>query len=132
MNLFRRFQRSLALACVLLLLTPIVMPVHAAMVGTDSVLSDARGEADRTEVLAFLDRDDVRAQMEALGVDPAAAEARVAAMTDAEIAELHARMDEIPAGGASVLSVALVILIVFVITDVIGATDIFPFIRPVN
>ena len=132
MNAFRRLKRSLALFCVFLLLAPIVAPVHAAMVGTDKVLADARGDADRAEVLAFLDRDDVRQQMEALGVDPADAEARVAAMTDAEIAELHARMDEIPAGGANVLSVALVVFIVFVVTDVIGATDIFPFIRPVK
>ena len=39
--------------------------------------------------------------------------------------------DELPAGG-DVLGVILVVFIVFVITDVIGATDIFPFIKPVK
>lgn len=133
MNAFRRLRRSLASLCIFLLLAPIALPVHAAMVGNDEVVSEARGSADRAEVMAFLDRDDVRAQLEAQGVDPADAKARVAAMTDAEVAELQARMDEIPAGaGPNVLGVALVIFIVFVVTDVIGATDIFPFIRPVN
>lgn len=133
MNTFRRLRRSLAGFCIFLLLAPMVLPVHAAMVGNDEVVSEARGSADRAEVMAFLDRDDVRAQLEAQGVDPADAKARVAAMTDAEVAELQARMDEIPAGaGPSVLGVALVVFIVFVVTDVIGATDIFPFIRPVE
>ncbi len=133
MNTFRRLRRSLASLCIFLLLAPIALPVHAAMVGNDEVVAEARGDMDRAEVMAFLDRDDVRAQLEAQGVDPADAKARVAAMTDAEVAELQARMDEIPAGaGPSVLGAALVIFVVFVITDVIGATDIFPFIRPVE
>ena len=133
MNTFRRLRRSLASLCIFLLLAPIALPVHAAMVGNDDVVAEARGDLDRAEVMAFLDRDDVRAQLEAQGVDPADAKARVAAMTDAEVAELQARMDEIPAGaGPSVLGAALVIFVVFVITDVIGATDIFPFIRPVE
>lgn len=133
MNTFRRLRRSLASLCIFLLLAPIALPVHAAMVGNDEVVAEARGDLDRAEVMAFLDRDDVRAQLEAQGVDPADAKARVAAMTDAEVAELQARMDEIPAGaGPSVLGAALVIFVVFVITDVIGATDIFPFIRPVE
>jgi hypothetical protein len=52
-------------------------------------------------------------------------------MTDEEIAQLNQQIDELPAGG-DVLGILLVIFIVFVITDVIGATDIFPFIHPVN
>ncbi len=93
-----------------------------------AVVGEARARVDRAEVMAFLDRDDVRAQLEAQGVDPADAKARVAVMTVAEIAALQARMDELPAG-AGILGAALV---VFVITDVIGAPDIFPFVRPVN
>lgn len=133
MNLFHRLRRSLALFCVVLLIAPIALPVSAAMVGTDDVLAEARSDADRAELIAFLDRDDVRSQLEALGVEPADAQARVAAMTDAEIAELQERMGEMPAGaGHDVLTVALIVFLVFVITDVIGATDIFPFIRPVD
>jgi hypothetical protein len=52
-------------------------------------------------------------------------------MTDEEMAQLNQQIDELPAGG-DVLGILLVIFLVFVITDVIGATDIFPFIHPVN
>ena len=53
-------------------------------------------------------------------------------MTDAEIAQINQRIAEMPAGGSSVLGVLLIIFIVFVITDVLGATDIFPFIKPIK
>jgi len=130
MTLFHRLRRGLALACAALLLVTTSLPATAELVGNDTVLQEARGDIDRAEVIAFLERDDVRAQLEAQGVDPADARARVAAMTDAEIAELNARIDEMPAGGNSILGAVLVVFVVFVITDVIGATDIFPFIRP--
>jgi len=52
-------------------------------------------------------------------------------MTDQEVAKLDHRMKELPAGG-DVLGVALVVFIVFIITDAIGATDIFPFVHSVN
>ena len=41
----------------------------------------------------------MRAQLEAYGVSPADAKARVAASTDAEAAELAAGIDTLPAGG---------------------------------
>lgn len=126
-----RLRRLCCVFCVALLVAPMILPVHAAMVGNGTIVAEARTNADRTEVLAFLDRGEVRAELEAMGVDPADAKSRVAAMTDAEIAELNKRIDEMPAGGG-VLEVALVVFIVFVITDVIGATDIFPFIHPVD
>jgi hypothetical protein len=55
----------------------------------------------------------------------------VAALTDAEVARLNQRIAELPAGG-DVLGVILLIFIIFVITDAIGATDIFPFVDPVR
>jgi hypothetical protein len=64
-------------------------------------------------------------------INPADIESRVNMMTAEEIEMLNRHMDELAVGG-DVLGVILIIFIVFVITDVIGATDIFPFIKPVN
>ena len=108
-----------------------VAPVQAAMVGTPQVIQSEQSRIDRAELLAALDREDVRSQLEAMGVDSAMAAERVAAMTDAEVAELNARIAELPAGGDA-LGVIVLILLVFVVTDVIGATDIYPFIHSVN
>lgn len=104
-------------------------PVQAAMVGTPQAIQAEQTRVERADLLAALEREDVRTQLEAMGVDSAMAAERVAAMTDAEIAELNQRIGELPAGGDA-LGVILLILLIFVITDVIGATDIFPFIHP--
>jgi hypothetical protein len=52
-------------------------------------------------------------------------------MTGDEIAQLNQQINELPAGG-DILGILVLVFIIFVITDVIGATDIFPFIHPVN
>lgn len=126
-----RMKRSLAALCSALLLTMTALPASAAMVGTDRVLGNATLEADRTELISMIEREDVREQLSAMGVDPDAAQERVARMTDAEVAQLKDRIGELPAG-QDALGVILVVFIVFVITDVIGATDIFPFIQAVD
>lgn len=125
----RRFG---AICCALMLLFVATAPAHAAMVGTDEVLGTAEATDQRAELVALVERDDVREQLVEYGVDPADAEMRIQNMTDAEVAQLHGRIDELPAGSNSVVGVALVVFIVFVVTDVIGATDIFPFIHPVK
>jgi hypothetical protein len=78
-----------------------------------------------------LSREDMRRQMERMGVTPEAAEERVARMTDAEVAAINERLADLPAG-AGALEVVLIILLVLVILDVMGVTDIFAFVRPVR
>ncbi|MEM7208949.1 MAG: DUF6627 family protein [Pseudomonadota bacterium] len=104
---------------------------HAGMIGTDAVLIGAEQAHERDALRSLLMRDDVAAQLEAHGVSAEQALARVERMTNLEVAQLHNRIGEIPAG-ADLGSAILIVFIVFVITDVIGATDIFPFIRPVT
>lgn len=104
------------------------LPVHAGMISTDTAVA---GTA-RERVGSFLDRADVRAQLQARGVDAAQAKARVGALTDAEAAQLAAEIDALPAGGADVLGVILVIFLVLLLTDILGFTKIFPFTRSVR
>ena len=101
------------------------MPVQAAMLA-----ADAAAGAERQRIAAVLERDEVRAQLAARGVSLGEAQARVAALSDAEAAELAARIDALPAGGVSVLGVALVVFLVLLLTDILGYTKIFPFTRP--
>lgn len=104
---------------------------QAAMIANDVVISQAQHHSARAELMQTVQREDVRQQLLNMGVNQAAIESRINLMTDEEIAQLNQQIEELPAGG-SVLGVLLIIFIVFVITDVIGATDIFPFIKPVN
>ena len=76
----------------------------------------------------FLARDDIRAELVKLGVDPVAAKARVDALTAEEAALAAERMPEMPAGG-NVVGAIVFIFLVLLITDLLGLTDVFPFVR---
>jgi len=108
-----------------------VAPVQAGMIGTVHLLAAEQGRLDRARLSSLLEREDLQQQLAALGVDVNDARNRVAGLTDAEVARINQRLAELPAGG-DVLGVIVLIFVIFVITDVIGATDIFPFIHPVK
>ena len=64
-------------------------------------------------------------------MNPTEATARVATLTDAEIASLNQKLDELPAGG-EILGILLTIFIVLLITDILGFTKVFPFTRSIR
>mgnify|MGYP003700340849 FL=1 len=97
----------------------------AAMVGTDQIAAEVTGEQQRQELRNFLQRNDVRAQLTTLGVDPGDAQDRIASLTDSEVRSLYQQVGDLPAGGSALGTVALVLLIL-ILLDVAGATDIFP------
>lgn len=133
MKFFSASMRRLALAvtCMFGFMT-VAMPVAQAGIisveryAAPSVQVDQR-DHQRTRVQAYLQRDDVRAQLVNLGVDPQQAQARVAALSDAELSRASSVIDQ-PAGGDAITVVAVVFL-VLVITDILGYTDVFTFIR---
>jgi hypothetical protein len=100
------------------------LPAYAGIVSTDTVVAGA----ERERLTSLLERSEVRARLEALGVDPAKARQRVTALSDAEAAQLAAQLDELPAGG-DILVAAVLIFLVLLVTDMMGYTKIFPFTR---
>lgn len=131
MSLIDKFKRVISLLLVTALIGGQALPLQAAMIGTDTLLQQHQSQLDREQLVQLLERDDVQQQLVALGVDVADASERVAQLTDSEVQQLNGRLAELPAGG-DVLGVVVLVFLIFVITDVIGATDIFPFIHPVN
>ena len=124
--MFRRFIARLLIVSVAGL--GLAAPAQAALVATDAAVTGA----DRERISSLLERAEVRTQLQAYGVDPAQVKARVAALTDAEAAQVAAQLDQLPAGGESVLGVLLIVFIVLLITDILGFTKIFPFTKPVR
>ncbi len=119
---FRRFVASLLILCVSATGT---LPAYAGIVGTETVVAGAQ----HGKLAAVVQRADVQARLQAMGADPREVEARVAALSDEEAAQLAARLDELPAGG-DVLGVVLIVFLVLLFTDIMGWTKIFPFTRP--
>jgi hypothetical protein len=120
--------------CLLMSLSLVVLPIgpaQAAMIGNAQIINEVRSDLNRSELLHILDRETARQELIALGVSPDMVKQRVAQMTDAEVAQLNQHLADVPAGG-DILGVLLLLFIVFIITDMLGATDIFPFVKPIN
>jgi hypothetical protein len=109
-----------------------IAPAQAAMVGTAQVIAAQQGSLDRARLASLLEREDLQRQLAAHGVDIQQARERVAGLTDAEVARINQQVEKLPAGSDSVLGVLVLIFIIFIITDALGATDIFPFVHPIN
>lgn len=131
-QLMKNFKKFVS-TCVIVCITAAGFPLtaQARIVATGEVVATVDAAASRASVNQFLARDDVRQAMLGQGVTPQAAAERVAAMTDAEVAQLQGRMDQAPAGG-DVLGVLFTVFIVLLVTDIMGLTKVFPFTRSVR
>jgi len=108
---------------------------QAAMVTTDQVVAQAEVAGERARVMRFMAREDVRQQLQALGIDPDEATQRTESLSDDEIQQIAQKLDELPAGQSAIgvlIIIILVLFLVLVITDLTGVTDVFPFINKVE
>jgi hypothetical protein len=133
MRFSRTFARTVAVVVMpAFLLCVTAQSSTAAMVSTARVIG-AVGQADaRAKVHAFVARADVQEVMTRWGVSPEEASARVASLTDEEAIELAARIDALPAGGhvvGIIVGAILFVFLVLLLTDLLGLTDVFPFIK---
>lgn len=120
-----RFRR----ACVALLSASLVSlgmqaPAAAGVVGTAEAIAARQDDGARALVDATLARADVRAQLEGMGVDPAAIEGRLDALSEAEIATLAGQIEQAPAGGDA-LAVIGIVFVILIILELVGVIDIF-------
>lgn len=96
----------------------------AAMIGTQQVIDhDLRG-AQLSHVASLLARQDVAEQLVAFGVDPQLVQARVANLTDAELAALEGKLEQQIAGG-NALGIIGAVFVVLMILEFVGVIDIF-------
>ena len=122
---------ALGVATQLLIATQYASMAQAEMIATDTAISDHVNATGRAALLTEVRRDDVRAELVRQGVDPAEAEARLAALTDAEIQKTIAQMEDNSAGAGAVGTLAMVFIILLV-TDLLCLTRLFNFTRCVR
>ena len=120
-----RKQACVYALCIALLNLASPQVAQAGLVGTSQAVAaaEARG-ADLALVNATLAQQQVREQLAALGVDPAAVDARVARLSDTELRTLAERMAHAPAGGDA-LAVIGIVFVVLIILELVGVIDIF-------
>jgi uncharacterized protein DUF6627 len=88
---------------------------HAEMIGTDKIAAPAQADQDRARVQSLLERPAATQQLQALGVPPEQAQARVAALSDEEIHRIAGKLDALPAGGWDDFQVLVVVLLAVLI-----------------
>jgi hypothetical protein len=124
-------RRPIAILLSILLALMPLLPAQAAMIGNEQVVSQSQSQLTRDSLQQLVEQEAARQQLQAWGVSPDQIKSRIDSLTDTELARINQQANDLNAGG-NILGILLVIFIVFVITDVIGATDIFPFIHPVK
>ncbi len=103
----------------------------AAMIGTETLIEADRAQQARIYVNRLMAHEKVQQVLVSQGIDPLEAKARVDSLTDAEVIRLADRIEQLPAGGDAFLVIvgaSLIIFIILLITDILGYTDIFPFV----
>lgn len=114
------------LTCLLSLTMIAVVPLaaHADMLSTSMILTEAERSARVELVESYLDREDVRSRMEAMGVDPGLAAERVAALTDVQLQQLALNIESEPAGSGD-LGIVIAVLVILLLLEILGITNIF-------
>jgi len=127
LNRLRRCRFLTALLAVSILFVSVQPAVNAAIVSTSDLVATEQSKIGKEYLLNALEREEVRTALTSQGVDLEMAKLRVSSMTDEEVRALNLKMDEMPAGSGIVLTVVVVFL-VLLITDIVGWTDVYPFV----
>lgn len=96
----------------------------ASPINTMTVIQLNERTAQIDRIRTTMAREDVRTTLIGMGVDPMEAELRLDALTDTELVMLNQQMDELPAGG-SVLGVLGAVLVVLLVLELLGVTNVF-------
>ena len=105
--------------------------VFAAMIDTETFLEVNRGQKARSYVNRMMVQTEVGEALIAQGIDPLEAKARLDSLSDAEVIRLAEQIEHLPAGGNALgvlVGAALIVFIVLLITDILGYTNVFPFV----
>ncbi|TBV00041.1 PA2779 family protein [Stutzerimonas kirkiae] len=104
---------------------------QAAMIGTPEVVAEQQQRIDQQQLLGMLDDEEVKQKLASMGVDRQQVEKRINSLTPAELAQFNQQLEQAPAG-AGVVGVIVLFLVIFIITDLLCATNIFNFVKCIN
>jgi len=128
LNRLRRCRFLTALLAVSILFVSVQPAANAAIVSTSELVATEQSKIGKEYLLNSLEREEVRTALTSQGVDLGMAKQRIASMTDEEVRALNQKMDEMPAG-SGVVGALLIVFLVLLITDIVGLTDVFPFVN---
>jgi len=133
MKKIRHRLKPVSIFLVILMLT-LSLPYQsalAALIGTEDMMGSQKAVEARAYITSVLAREDIQKALIARGIDPIEAQARVGTLTDQEAIEFAGTMEQLPAGGviSYIVGLAVLVFLVLLVTDILGYTDIFPFVK---
>ncbi len=97
----------------------------ARVITTEAALAIQQQEDSIERVGRFLMREDVQTALVRMGVDQSQAIERVQALTPSELAQLEQHLNELPAGGTGIVEVLGIVVIVLIVLELLGVTNVF-------
>lgn len=137
MYYFHRIRKYAALPLILSLLVSTFPATGfgAGNVSTDQLLEESMLQSDRAMIRDLVSREEMREQMQLLGVDPDEAMNRVNSMSDSEVRQIAGEIRTMPTGGdglGTIVGAAVTIFIILLITDILCLTSFFSFTKCVR
>ena len=123
---------SLFMATIMLLIAIPYQPLLAAMVPTEATIYQFKAQDARDHLKTLISKNDIKNALISQGIDPDEAKARVDSLSDSEVIEVADKIEQLPAGGGvfgAVIGAALIVFLVLLLTDILGYTDVFPFVK---
>lgn len=100
----------------------------ADVIGTGELLTEQRADLDRESLLNMLEQQEVKDKLADLGVSQEVVEERIQNLTPSELAEFEQQLAQAEVG-EGVVGIIVLFLLVFIITDLLCATNLFSFIN---
>ena len=103
------------------------LPASPAMAGW--VSNGEMINSPQAKLISMVERQEVSDSLASMGIDPDEAVRRVARITDAEAQNALNQLETMPAGGSPVIGAVVFVFIVLLVTDILGYTNVFPFVN---
>jgi hypothetical protein len=120
------------MATMMLLIAVPYQPLLAAMIPTEATINQNKAQKARDHLKSLISREDIRKSLVSQGIDPMEAKTRVDSLSDIEAITVANQIEQLPVGSGAIGAVivaSVIVFLVLLITDILGYTDIFPFVK---
>jgi hypothetical protein len=120
------------MATLMLLIAVPFQTILAAMIPTEVINDTLNAQEARDFLNELISREDIQNYLTNQGIDPLEAKARIDSLSDSEAVMMAKQLEQLPAGGGAVgiiIGAALIVFLVLLATDILGYTDVFPFVK---
>jgi hypothetical protein len=131
-NKTKKACAAVSMSVLCLLASATTVHAQANMIGTSQVIAQQQLTVDRATLTHLLTQQATQEKLASMGVSTEQVEQRIASLTAEELASFNAQLSGAPAGAADAVGIIVLFLLIFVITDMMCATNVYRFVNCVN